>query len=515
MTKYREILRLKSLRCSERNIALSCSVPRNTVSKVLRKADKLKLSWPLSEDITEEILGKTLFPKETSATNKQLPDYNHIRKEFQRNGVTKKLLWVEYCENCRLSGKRPLMYSQFCYYLQQEEQQRRATMHIPRKPGEQVEVDWAGDPACISDPDTGVITNAYIFVGVMSYSQYTYVEAFINEQQKAWITAHIHMYEYFGGVAKILVPDNCTTAVNLKKSNWHTKELNTTYQALAEHYGTIILPARVRKPKDKPNVESAVKNISTWITAALRNEQFFSLAELNNVIKEKLKKFNANQFQKKEGSRLSLFLEEELPLLANLPATRFESADWKQATVQFNYHIIIDKMFYSVPYQYIKNKIDVRITEQIIEIFHHQNRISSNSRLYGRSGQYSTIIEHMPENHKKYLGWNGERFRKWADKIGENTKKVIDSLLSSNNIEQQSYRSCLGILKLSDTYSPMLLEKACKQALSYCSLPGYKSIKNILITINDCTPAEPNTKQAFCQYGITRGAKHYGGNRND
>lgn len=195
-------------------------------------------------------------------------------------------------------------------------------MHIGRKPGEQVEVDWAGDPAHIIDPDTGEITEAYLFVGVMTYSQYTYVEAFINQKKQAWITAHVHMYDYFGGVAKILVLDNCTTAVNHKKSDWYTTELNAVYHEMAEHYGTAIIPARVRKPKDKPNAESSVGNISTWITAALRNEQFFSLSELNLAIREKLRKFNENQFQKKESSRRSLFLEEELPLLSPLPATQ-------------------------------------------------------------------------------------------------------------------------------------------------------------------------------------------------
>lgn len=205
-----------------------------------------------------------------------------------------------------------------------------------------------------------------------------YVEAFINEQQKAWITAHIHMYEFFGGVAKILVPDNCTTAVNHQQSDWYTPALNTTYHEMAEHYGTAIIPARIRKPKDKPNAEGSVGNISTWITAALRNEQFFSLAELNVAIRKKLEAFNANLFQKKEGSRRGLFLGEELSLLTPLPATRFELCDWKVATVQFNYHIAVDKMYYSVPYQYIRNKADVRITDTTIEIFIKHNRIASH-----------------------------------------------------------------------------------------------------------------------------------------
>lgn len=184
---------------------------------------------------------------------------------------------------------------------------------------------------------------------------------------------------------------------------------------MAQHYATAIIPARVRRPKDKPNAEGSVGNISTWITVALRNEQFFSLVELNCAIREKLKAFNARLFQKKEGSRLSLFRDEELPLRASLPANPYELAEWKQATVQFNYHISVDGMLYSIPYEYIKRKVDVRITDKTIEVFYNHNRIASHCRLYGRKGQYSTIVEHMPEEHQKYLEWNGERFRKWAE----------------------------------------------------------------------------------------------------
>jgi len=515
MTKYREILRLKSLDFSERNIALSCAVSRNTVSKVVRKAAEYNLSWPLPEDLTDEAIGRMLFPKEQTATNKRTPDYTYIHKELQRNGVTKKLLWIEYCEECRMKGEEPLMYSQFCYHVQQDEQKRRATMHISRKPGEQVEVDWAGDPAYIIDPDTGEITDARIFVGVMTYSQYAYVEAFVNEQQKAWITAHVHMYEFFGGVAKILVSDNCATAVNLKKSTWYTPALNATYYAMAEHYGTAIIPARVRKPKDKPVVEGSINLVATWIIAALRNEQFFSLAELNSAIRNKLEQYNANLFQKKEGSRLSLFLGEEKPLLTTLPATRFEPADWREATVQFNYHIVVDKMYYSVPYQYIKSKVKARLTEATIEVFYHQNRISSHRRLYGRPGQYSTVLEHMPEDHQKYLEWNGDRFRRWANQIGRSTYEVVNGILASGRVEQQSYRSCMGLLKLVEKYSPERLDAACERALAYSHSPSYKSIKNLLVTMREKPDVESQEARKDNQYSITRGARYYGGGGSD
>lgn len=393
-------------------------------------------------------------------------------------------------------------------------------MHIPRKAGQQIEVDWAGDPAKIIDPDTGEITEAWIFVGVMTYSQYAFVEAFINEQQKAWITAHVHMYEFFGGVTPILVSDNAPTATNRKQSDKYEPVLIKSYEELAQHYNTAIIPARVRAPKDKPSAEGNVGHVSTWITAALRNEQYFSLAELNQEIRKKLKKYNEASFQKKEGSRQKLFLEDEKPLLMPLPATRFELAEHRTATVQFNYHIAVDKMYYSVPYQYIKDKVDVRITETTIEIFYHHNRIASHRRLHGRSGQYSTVMEHMPPDHQKYLEWNGDRFRRWADSIGINTRKVVDAILTSGRVEQQTYRSCMGLLKLAEKHSPSKLEEACSRALLYSRTPSYKSIKNLLAAMKeDSDPVSQNPDSISSETqsqarGITRGARYYGGKRS-
>ena len=513
MTKYREILRLKSLGFSDRKIASSCGVSRNTVARVTARATEMGISWPLDFDMTDSVLEGLMYPKDKTAAAKRMPDFDYIRRELLRNGVNKKLLWVEYCEECRLAGDEPLMYSQFCYHIQRDEEKRRATMHIPRKPGEQIEVDWAGDPAHIIDPDTGEITDAWLFVGVLSYSQYAFVMAFINERTNNWIQAHVRMFEFFGGVTPVLVSDNCTTAVNHQKSDWYTTELNTTYHELAEHYNFAVIPARVRKPKDKPSVEGSVGKISTWITAAIRNEQFFSLSELNAAIRQKLDAFNAKKFQKKECSRLSLFLGEEKPLLAPLPATPFELAEWKQATVQFNYHIAVDKMYYSVPFQYIRKKVDVRITDSTVEIFYDHDRIASHRRLSGRPGQYATVTEHMPEDHQKYLEWNGDRFRRWGGQIGVNTNKVIDAILTSGRVEQQSYRSCMGLLKLAEKYSQEQLEAACERALSYTGKPSYKSIKNILANWKEDPSPAPGTARDVQKnaHGITRGARYYGG----
>ena len=517
MTKYREILRLTALGLTQRDIVNSCDVSQKTVVRVQARARELNLSWPLDASMTDQVIGSLMYPDSMSSGSiKKMPDFEYIRRELLRNGVNKKLLWTEYLEECRQNGDDPLMYSQFCYYIQQDEQKRRATMHIPRKPGQQVEVDWAGDPAEIIDPYTGEITTAWIFVGVMTYSQYAYVEAFINEKQAAWITAHIHMYEFFGGVAPILVPDNAPTATDRKQSDWYSPVLIRSYQEFAEHYNAAVVPARVRTPKDKPNAEGNVRHVSTWITAALRNEQFFSLGELNQAIRKKLEKYNAAPFQKKEGSRKSLFLGEEMPLLAPLPANRFELAEHRKATVQFNYHIAVDKMYYSVPYQYIRDKVDIRLTDTTIEIFKDQQRIASHRRLYGRPGQYSTLTSHMPADHQKYLEWNGDRFRRWAESIGISTYTVVDSILTSGRVEQQSYRSCMGLLKLAEKYSSQKLEGACAKALQYSNAPSYKSVKNILIaskTLPD-VPAQTAANNSN-KYGITRGARHYGGKNND
>ncbi|RQD70832.1 MAG: IS21 family transposase, partial [Tindallia sp. MSAO_Bac2] len=230
------------------------------------------------------------------------------------------------------------------------------------------------------------------------------------------------------------------------------------------------------------------------------------------AIKEKLQEFNTKPFQKKEGSRHSVFFEEEKPLLLPLPATPFELATWKKATVQFNYHISIEKMHYSIPYEYIKHKVDVRVTRNVIEVFYHNHRICSHPRLYGRPGQYSTNEAHMPEDHQKYLQWNAERFISWAENIGPSAAVTVKAILSSHKVEQQGYKSCMALLKLADKYSIPRLESACKKALSYTPNPSFKSVKTILSTGQDKVTDEQPEKDTneSAQHGFTRGADYYG-----
>jgi transposase len=512
MTSYHEILRLLAQGISQRSIAKSCGCSRNTVARVLTQAQQNQIEWSKVRDLTDGDLLHLLFPNLIQSAGRKVPDCEYIHREMARSGVTLSLLWNEYCNECRLNNEIPLKYTQYCNYYRKFVFTTKATMHISRKPAEQTEVDWAGQTAAIIDRDSGEIIPAYIFVAVLSYSQYAYVEAFLRQDLECWITAHVNAFQFFGGVTRILTPDNLKTGVN--QSSWYTPVINKTYHEMAEHYGTAVIPARVRKPKDKPNAEGTVGVISTWVLAALRQQQFFSLGELNQAIQEKLQIFNQNPFQKKTGSRLSLFVEEEKITLQPLPVSAYELAFWKVASVQFNYHITVERMHYSVPYEYIKHQVDVRITRRIVEVFYQNHRLCSHPRLYGQEGQYSTIAAHMPEDHQKYLQWNGERFISWAEKVGPQTAVTVKAILACHKIEQQGYRSCLALLKLADRYSVTRLETACARALSYTPNPSYKNISTILKSGQDKLNP-PQTEMPLnaesAQYGFTRGAGYYGG----
>lgn len=433
-----------------------------------------------------------------------------LSKELARSGVTLKLLWMEYCEDCRQLGEQPFMYSQFCFYFQKFAEQERATMHIPRKPGDRIEVDWAGDKLYIVDRDTGEAIPVYLFVSVLPFSMYAYAEGCLRMDMENWIHVHVNMFQYLGGSAVMLVPDNLKTGVN-HTNGWYTPQINRTYQELAEHYNTAVVPARVRKPKDKSGAEGTVGVVSTRIIAALRNRKFFSLEELNRAIQQKLDEHNKAPFTKREGSRYSVFQSQEKAFLHKLPTAQFELAQWRVATVQYNYHISVEKMQYSVPYEYIKQKVDVRLTKNMVEVFYNQNRIASHRRLYGHPGQYSTVEAHMPEDHQKYLQWDGDRFIRWAESIGPATAITVKGILTSHKIQQQGYKSCMGLLKLADKYSVIRLENACVRALTFTPQPSYKSIKNILVTGQDKLEIAPEEKKPVSnEYGFTRGAEYYG-----
>ena len=510
MTNYREILRLSSLGLNKTQIAQSIGCSRTTVIQVLNIADEKGISYPLPDDLSDRKLSELLFPSSKALPKYKMPDYAYVEKELRRNGVTFTQLWLEYVEECSQSGELPYQLTQFKKHYYDYAAKANATMHLNHKPGEILQVDWAGTTAQVIDTDTGEAIPAYVFVSVLPYSGYAYVEAFFSMKEECWITAHVNAFRYFGGVARIIQCDNLKTGVTSHRKSEII--LNKTYSEMAEHYRTAILPCRVRSPKDKAMVEGTVGVITNFILGALRNRKFLSLYELNTAIRERLYTFNHKPFQKRDGSRASEF-EEEKTFLLPLPDRSFELSEWKVATVGPNYHISVDWQNYSVPYEYIKQKVDVRMTKSTVEVFYGGNRICSHPRLYGRANQYSTVESHMPPNHQQYIQWNGDRFRRWAKKIGENTHTVIDALLSGYKVEQQGYKACMGILKLADKYSPERLENACRKALTFTPRPSLKNIQAILSSGQDKVPEESRERESKSnsQYGFTRGAEYYEG----
>lgn len=340
------------------------------------------------------------------------------------------------------------------------------------------------------------------------------MEAARKSEQKSnhWIEAHIHAYSFFGGVTRILVPDNLKTGVI--KNTRTELILNRSYHEMAEHYGTAIIPARPVRPKDKPNAEGTVKVLETWILAALRNRKFFTFQELNKAIHEKLKEFNAKPFQKKKGSRLSAFIEEEKDFLMPLPASPYETDVWSTATIQPDYLITVGDCRYSVPYEFIGKKVDIRTTENSIEIFYHNQRIASHVRkMYSAEPVY--IPEHMPENHRRFLEYNTESFLDWGKDMGYSTLLVVKHFLYMHKVEQQGYKACASLMKLADRYGTERLENACAKALSYTPSPSLKNISTILKNGQDkvaltTDPVRASSKESS-KYGITRGASYYGG----
>jgi transposase len=479
------------------------------VVSVLKKSEQRKIRYQEAMKLSDKELYRLFTESGSAHLAYKMPDYEYVHKELAKSGVTLGLLWVEYCEECRRNGELPYQSTQYGKYYADYVLKTNATMHINRKPGEAMEVDWVGDTISVMNADTGEEMTCYVFVAVLSYSGYAYVEAFFSMDTECWIRAHVNAYGYFGGVTRLLVPDNLKTGII---KNTHTETLiNKNYQTLAEHYGTVVLPARIRAPKDKPKVEGTVKIIETWIMGALRNGQFFSLPELNSAIVLKLEEFNTRPFQKIEGGRQTKFSEEK-PFLLPLPRHPFELSTWKVLAVQKDYHIACQGQYFSVPHTYIGKKVDVRITKNVVEVFYESLRVASHERTDGFQGKYTTREEDMPPAHQKYLEWNGDRFRRWAEKIGPAAASVIEFFLDSAKVEQQSYKTCNALLHLADKYTAERLESACVKVLAFTVRPSFKAVQSVLKAGIDKVlqgQAEKEADDSILKHGFLRGAGYY------
>jgi len=368
------------------------------------------------------------------------------------------LLWQEY----RQAHPEGYRYSWFCERYQQWRRHLDVVLRQEHKAGEKRFVDWAGATIPVYDAATGEAWPAWLFVSVLGASSYTYAEATCEQQLEAWIRAHIHALEFFGGVPKLVVPDNTRTAVT--RACRYDPDLNPTYQEFVVHYGMGVVPARPYKPRDKAKAENAVQVVERWIVAALRNRTFFRLQELNQAIRELLARLNERAFRKRDGSRASLFRSLEKPVLAPLPAERFDMSQWSRATVNIDYHIAFDGNFYSVPYTLVQQVVEVRSTPTTVEIFHKGQRVASHLRGRGR-GHTITNGEHRPKSHPAHLEWPPSRMVNWARSIGPHTAQLFQRILNDKPHPEMGYRSCLGIIRLAQQYSAPRMEAAAERAL--------------------------------------------------
>lgn len=496
MRKARDILRLKhEVGLGVRQIARSLRISHGTVVNYLQRAEAAGVGWPLSSEIDDAQLQELLFSsqKPPEAARRALPDMAELHKELRGKrhckGITRQLLWEEY----RAAQPDGYGYTQFCEYYKRFESGLEPALRQPYRAGEKLFVDWAGETLCVVDPTNGAARQVHLFVAALGASNYTYAEAFEDMQVPCWVEAHIHAWEFFGGTTAITVPDNAKTAVN--KPCRYEPVLHRTYEELAEHYGTVIIPARSGEAQDKAKVEEAVQNAERRILAVLRHQTFFSLAEANAAIRKALLALNQRPFQKLPGCRAELFAELDKPALRPLPARRYELGQWREAKANIDYHVQVDWHCYSVPYRLANQSVDVRLSVRTVEIFYRGQRVALHARSHQRGG-FTTDPAHRPKAHQKHLDWTPSRLVHWSgQEVGPQCGQVVAKLLESKPHPEQGYRACLGIMRLRRHYGVERLESACRRAvlLDACN---YQSIKSILATAADRQPLPPSEEPA-------------------
>ena len=472
LRKIREILRLREeSKLSNRAIARACKISNSTVVEYLQRAQMAGLHWPLPEGMSEDALYQKLFPENSSKSipERPLPDWKTVRDELKKKGVTLKLLWIEYREQ-HPDGYR---YTQFCEYYRKWAKAQSPGGRFTHNGGEEMEVDYAGLTVTIVNPESGEPHQAPVFVATFPASDYVYAEGQPSQELCHWINGHVRAFGFFGGLPKILRPDNPKTGI--KSPNYYEPDLNPTYQEMAEYYQVAVLPARVRKPKDKPSVENGVQNVERWVLAPLRHRTFFSEAEAGRAIRPLLEELNERTMAHLGKSRRQLFEELDRPELRPLPEKPYEFATWKTATVNIDYHVAFEKHLYSVPHPLIHQQVEIRASERMVEIFHKGQPVAIHPRSRV-SGRFSTNPEHMPPNHRFVLELNADWLLKQAQAIGPHTTNYLTALMHARAFPEQAYRSCLGVLHLARKYPHPLLETAC-QCLQEAHLLSYRDLK--------------------------------------
>jgi transposase len=505
MRHVKEVLRLKwGCGLSDRKIAPSLGISRPTVAEYVRRARAAGLSWPLPETLNDAALERLLFPGQPAQSPIQslTPDWAVVHRELTRKGVTLFLLWQEY----KAAAPEGFQYSWFCRAYRAWTATLDVVMRQHHRAGEKLFVDYAGPGIPVVNPHTGAVLEATLFIAVLGASNYTSAEATWSQALPDWIGSHVRAFAALGGGPEIVVPDNLKAAVH--RAHRYEPELNRTYADLAHHYGCAVIPARAARPRDKAKVEVGVQVVERGMLARLRHHPFFSLSALNTAIPELRGALNARPFKKLPGSRHSLFVALDHPALRPLPAQPYEDAEWQLARVNIDYHVEVDGHYYSVPYALITQQLDVRLSAQVVELFHKGMRVASPPRAL-HTGRHSTIAAHMPPAHQHYAAWTPQRLIRWATHSGPATAQVVETILTGRPPPQQGFRACLGLMRLGKRYGDERLEAACQRALTLgaCS---YKSIESMLKHGLDRTPVvAPPTAPRPSGHGNIRGPQYY------
>lgn len=485
MRQLRHLLRLAHSGASTRSMAVTLGLARSTVQENLERAVMAGLQWPLPDDLTDEVLEQRLFLHagvKTGIRRRPEPAWGSLVAEIKKPGVTLQILWEEY----RAVHAGGYGYSRFCELFRGFEQRLSPSMRQEHVAGDKVFVDYSGRKIAIADAATGEVREAEIFVAVLGASGFTYAEATWTQALPDWVGSHVRMFRFFGGVPRLVVPDNLKSGVN--KANFYDPDINRSYAMMAAHYSVGVLPARPRRPKDKAKVENGVRFAQTCILGRLRHQTFFSLAEANAAIGGALDRINDHRIRRLATTRRQLFEAIERQALAPLPATDYEFAEWRLARVSLDYHVEYEGFFYSVPHPLIREQVDVRATAKTVEIFRKGKRVAVHQRRWG-GRRHGTDPDHMPSSHRRYAEWTPERFQKWAASIGQNTEGLIVAILASRPHPEQSFRSCLGVLRLYGELDPVKAEAVSARALQIGAFT-YKSIASILANRLTASPVK-------------------------
>ena len=504
MRKIREVLRLRLAQgLSQRAVGESLGISTGAVNICLSRARRAGLSWPLPEGLDDAQLERLLYPPPPTVASEQrpMPDWAAVHRELRRPNVTLALLWEEYRDGA--GGQDGFGYSWFCLLYREWVGRLKPTLRQVHTAGERVFVDFAGHTMEVIDGVTGEVCQAQVFVAVLGASSYTFAQATWTQSLPDWIAAHVAMLAFFAGTPRQIVSDNLRAGIT--RACFYEPQVNRTYADFATHYGTAIIPARPYKPRDKAKVEVGVQVVQRWILARLRNRRFFSLAELNQAIGELIAQLNARPMRGWGTTRRALYEQVDRPALRELPPTAYEYAEWKRCRVNLDYHVEIDKHFYSVPFRLLRAEVDARITANTVELFHHGKLVATHQRSQ-RPYRPTTVADHMPSSHRRYRDWTHERIEREAAAIGPDTAALVEIILRSRPHPERGFRSCIGILWLAKRYDAERLDAACARALAL-GTRSYSSVAAILKNAQERRTREPELPSLL--HENIRGPEYY------